>query len=388
MEIREWLKANPPPAVSVSGDSLDALIVTGRKWQAQLASGRWVGVHWPKEFGGRDGSLVDAAIVQEELARVNSPQILGLFGLTMVGPVLIKHGTVAQQERFLPRILDASEIWCQGFSEPQAGSDLAAVVTKASSGYNSKGEQGFFLSGRKVWTSFAQVADWCFVLCRTSRETRQHEGLTYLLVPMRQQGELAQGIMVRPLKQITGDEEFNEVTFEDVFVPAANVVGAIGDGWRIAISTLMYERVILTFARHVQSEAILRSILKEPGSLTISELAEAVSTALAVRALAYEHLTAYAGGGKEPGAEGSLDKLFWSESFQELTRLALKRDGRNGVVTHVTSTTSGNDGRFDNPSLSARLYLYSLGRTIAAGTSEIQKSIIAERVLKLPRGDR
>jgi len=339
-----------------------------------LAASNWVGVHWPTEYGGRGLSLVEEAVLQEELVNVSAPQLLGLFGLTMVGPVLIKHGTKEQKEKYLSKILTAEEIWCQGFSEPGAGSDLAAIKTKAV-----KAEGGFKITGQKVWTSFAHIADWCFILCRTGRTGRtgeggkKHEGLTYLLVSMK-----TPGITVRPLRQISGDDEFNEVFFEDVFVPDDAVVGSVGEGWKIAISTLMFERVVLTFSRQLQSEVAIRDMLKrydqKKHSHLKAELDRLVINACAVRALAYEHLIEYSNG-KTPGAEGSLDKLFWSESFQEIAKLALKF---NGVAAALSENSKENGDDMHR-------YLYSRGRTIAAGTSEIQRSIIAERLLGLPK---
>lgn len=366
-EFRAWLAQNIPPGYA-DDPSLATFVKVGRDWQRTLASGNWVAVHWPAEYGGRSLSLVEEAIVQEELVRVSAPQLLGLFGLTMVGPVLIQHGSAEQKKRFLSKILDASEIWCQGFSEPAAGSDLAAIKTRAQ-----PVDGGFSVSGQKVWTSFAHLADWCFVLCRTSEEGQKHKGLSYLLINMK-----SKGIEVRPLKQISGDEEFNEVFFDNVFVPKENVVGQVGDGWKIAISTLMYERVVLTFARQLQSEVALRSLIERHHGASDGEmqaqLAKEIARACAVRALAYEHLLQYAGG-KSPGPEGSLDKLFWSESFQSISKLALKFAGPDAAR-----------GELD-PKLGAEVhrYLYSRGRTIAAGTSEIQRNIIADRVLGLPR---
>lgn len=365
--FRAWLTEHAPPSYGHDA-SLGTFIRIGREWQKTLASGGWVGVHWPAEFGGRSLSLVEEAIVQEELVRVNSPQLLGLFGLTMVGPVLIRHGSSEQKKRYLSKILDASEIWCQGFSEPAAGSDLAAIKTRAQST-----DGGFLVNGQKVWTSFAHLADWCFVLCRTSDEDQKHKGLSYLLIDMK-----SKGIEVRPLKQISGDEEFNEVFFDQVFVPKENVVGNVGEGWKIAISTLMYERVVLTFARQLQSEVALRGLIERQHSNTDGELqaqlAREISRACAVRALAYEHLMHYAGG-KAPGPEGSLDKLFWSESFQSIAKLALKYAGAESARGELDAKSASDVHR----------YLYSRGRTIAAGTSEIQRNIIADRILGLPK---
>jgi alkylation response protein AidB-like acyl-CoA dehydrogenase len=365
--FREWLAQNPVPEAH-DQTSLDEFQRVGRAWQRTLSGGGWLGTHWPKEYGGRGLSLVEEAIVQEELVRVGAPQILGLFGLTMVGPVLISHGTDNQKTKFLSKILSGDEIWCQGFSEPGAGSDLAAVKARAV-----PVEGGYELSGQKIWTSFAHIADFCFVLCRTSESSRKHEGLSYLLVDMK-----SKGITTRPLQQISGDKEFNEVFFDSVFVPSENLVGKEGDGWRIAISTLMFERVVLTFARQLQSETALRDLLTrvtpETALTTKVDLARSVVDACATRALAYSHLMEYAKGAT-PGPEGSLDKLLWSEAFQRLCKVALALDGSN-VALGEQGETSGAD---------VHRYLYSRGRTIAAGTSEIQRSIIAERILELPR---
>ncbi len=368
-DFRDWLARNPAPQ-GASHASLDEFQRIGREWQRRLSESKWLAVHWPAEYGGRSLSLVEEAIIQEELVRVNAPQVLGLFGLTMVGPVLIKHGTPQQRERYLQRILSADDIWCQGFSEPGAGSDLAAVKTRARQDQN-----GFYVSGQKVWTSFAHIADFCFLICRTSDESKKHMGLSYLLVDMK-----SPGISVRPLKQISGDEEFNEVFFDEVFVPNENLVGKAGDGWQIAISTLMYERVVLTFARQIQSEVALRRILSDHASSfsesEIEQFGMLLSDACAVRALAYEHLLHYAAG-NAPGPEGSLDKLFWSESFQEIARFALRYHSAQRQLQPEHSHSELEEA--------LHRYLYSRGRTIAAGTSEIQKGIIAERVLGLPR---
>lgn len=386
--FRSWLQDNPPPQSNAGGShakdaALETFIGVGREWQRRLASGSWLGVHWPSAFGGRGLPLIYEAVVQEELVRANSPQLLGLFGISMVGPILIEYGTEAQQRRFLSRILSGDEIWCQGFSETEAGSDLSAVKTSAKrrEAGGSSGGDGFIVNGHKVWTSFAHVADWCFLLCKSFDGQSRYDGFTYLLVDMR-----SPGISVRPLRQMSGEAEFNEVLFDDVFVPVENLVGNEGDGWKIAISTLMYERVILTFARQLQSETLLRReiLSRDIDQLSDSQLdqfATHVASLSACRALAYEHLLSYGnpssgGSGKnvvKPGAEGSLDKLAWTESFQDLCKFILELDGENGVFSED-----------ENPNMLR--YLYSRGRSIAAGTSEIQRNIIAERLLGLPKG--
>jgi alkylation response protein AidB-like acyl-CoA dehydrogenase len=366
-DFRKWLKGEASfiAAANVRAThSLEEFIVVGREWQERLFKERWVGLHWPVEFGGRGLTLIEEAVIQGELAANQAPQILGLFGLTMVGPVLIKHGTLLQQQRFLRKILSGEEIWCQGFSEPNAGSDLTAISTRAE-----RDSDGYRIYGSKIWTSFAQIASWCFLLTRTTSLSTlkeggegRHAGLSYLVVEMKRAE-----IKVQPLKQITGDDEFNQLFFDGVKVPFENLIGEEGDGWRIAIATLMHERMVLTFKRHVQSETLLRKLLAISNNQSVIHH---VVNACAVRALSYEHVKEYASG-KAPGPEGSLDKLFWSETFQELCTSYLDKVREGNLVS---------DFQF-----AEHQYLYSRGRSIAAGTSEIQRTIIADRILKLPR---
>lgn len=366
-DFRAWLKSNPPPAMPARR-TMDDFVNISRGWQQKLAAERFVAVHWPEEFGGRGLSIVEEALIQEQLAEAGSPQLVNLFGLTMVGPVLIQHGTQAQKKRFLPKILSAEEIWCQGFSEPEAGSDLAALKTQGT-----LNDDHWLVSGQKIWTSFARHAEWIFLLVRTDVEAKKHQGLSYFLLKMD-----TPGIDVRPLVQISGDDEFNEVFFDKVPIPQEQIVGKPGEGWKIAISTLMYERVILTFARHLQSERALHELKRY-----ISTDAERIefgrlkAESMAVRALALSHLVEYSDN-NPPGPEGSYDKLGWSESFQRIAKFALKLQGASGVLVN-------GPGCLDDGSVQHN-YLYSRGRTIAAGTSEIQRSIISERILGLPKG--
>ncbi len=369
-DFRKWLSANPPPKLDGRVE-LARFVEVSRSWQRKLAGERWIAVHWPEQYGGRGLTLLDEAVLQECLAQAASPQLINLFGLTMVGPVLIKHGSAEQKARFLQKILTAEELWCQGFSEPEAGSDLASLKTVAVAGAT-----GWEVSGQKVWTSFAQYADWCFLLVRSDLAAQKHKGLSYLLVPMK-----TPGIEVRPLTQISGDQEFNEVFFDKVPVAREHLVGQPGEGWRIAISTLMYERVVLTFSRHLQSEQMLFEIgriLKDRPCERSEHLrfGQLIAESMAVRAMALSHLVNY-GEATVPGPEGSLDKLSWSESFQRIVSFALELLGPAGALTGGPSAVE--EGRYQHQ------YLYSRGRTIAAGTSEIQRNIIAERILGLPK---
>jgi alkylation response protein AidB-like acyl-CoA dehydrogenase len=297
----------------------------------------------------------------------------------MGGPVLIAHGTETQKQRYLKNILTADEIWCQGFSEPNAGSDLAALKTRA----ELDGDD-FVVNGQKVWTSFARYADWCMLLVRTDPSAPKHRGITFLLVDMR-----SPGVSVRPLKQINGDEDFNEVFFEDVRVPRENVVGEINQGWDIAITTLMHERQTLTFSRQLQSRVALDELLRRVRARSSrgapvtadpvmrQKLAAAYIDSQTMKYTALRNFTRALRGGV-PGPEGSIEKLFWSEMYQRMLETALETLGPHAqLVAH--SPHAVDDGRW------AHLYLYSRGRTIAAGSSEIQRNIIAERMLGLPR---
>ncbi len=375
-DLRAWLTANPP---GPEPESLDAWVAYGKDWQRRLFEAGWCGVHWPAEYGGRGASVIEQILFEEEMARAQAPLLINLAGLTMGGPVLIAHGTEAQKQRHLKRILAADEIWCQGFSEPNAGSDLAALKTRAVLDGDS-----FVVNGQKVWTSFARYADWCMLLVRTDPEAPKHRGITFLLVDMR-----SPGISVRPLRQISGEDDFNEVFFEDVRVPRANVIGAINGGWDIAITTLMHERQTLTFSRQLQSRRALHDLLalarrptrgaplaRDP--LARQQLAAAYIDSEAMRYTALRNLTRVLRGGV-PGPEGSIEKLFWSEMYQRMLEGALALQGPFGQLMQG-SPHAVDDGRWGH------LMLYSRGRTIAAGSSEIQRNIIAERVLGLPRG--
>jgi len=374
-ELRSWLEAHP---LAPEPEDMGAWVAHGKAWQRQLYEAGWCGVHWPKAYGGRGASLIEQIIFQEEMARIRAPQLINLAGLTMGGPVLIAHGTEAQKQRYLQKILAAEEIWCQGFSEPNAGSDLAALRTRAV-----PDGDDFVVNGQKVWTSFARYADWCMLLVRTDPDAPKHKGITFLLVDMH-----SPGVTVRPLKQISGDEDFNEVFFEDVRVPRGNVVGAVNSGWDIAITVLMHERQTLTYSRQLQSRVALEQLLtlarhwpdgaplaQQP--LARQQLAAAVIDSEAMRYTALRNLTRVLRGG-EPGPEGSVEKLFWSEMYQRMLEHGVSLLGPFGALLrgspHVVD-----EGRWPH------LMLYSRGRTIAAGSSEIQRNIIAERVLGLPR---
>src|SRR6266545_3202879 len=234
-EFRSWLAANHPGEVP---EDENYAFEFRRKWQAKLHKGGWAGISWPKEFGGRGATLIEQAIFSEEMVRANAPSPANVLGLVMGGPVVIHHGTDEQKQRYLEPILSAKEIWCQGFSEPEAGSDLASLKTRAV-----KRNGGWAVTGQKVWTTLAHVAKWCMLVARTDPDAPKHQGLTYFLMDMEQEG-----VEVKPLRQITGEAEFNEIFMEEARIPDENVIGGVGNGWMVAITTLMHERTGIAFA--------------------------------------------------------------------------------------------------------------------------------------------
>jgi alkylation response protein AidB-like acyl-CoA dehydrogenase len=376
-ELRAWLERNPP---GPEPERLDEWVAYGKAWQRKLYEAGWCGIAWPQAYGGRGATLIEQCIFQEEMAHARTPLLINLAGLTMGGPVLIAHGTEEQKQRHLKKILAADEIWCQGFSEPNAGSDLAALKTRAV-----LDGDDFVVNGQKVWTSFARYADWCMLLVRTDPDAPKHKGITFLLADMR-----SPGVTVRPLKQINGDDDFNEVFFEDVRVPRKNIIGEVNGGWDIAITTLMHERATLTFSRQLQSRVALGDMLTlarrwprngRPAvedALVRQQLAQALIESDVIKYTAYRSLTKTLRGGV-PGPEGSMEKLFWSEMYQRMLEIPLSIEGPYAQLLKG-SAHAPDGGQWPH------LMLYSRGRTIAAGSSEIQRSIIAERVLGLPRG--
>jgi len=370
-EFRAWLKVNVPAPWKGSttaesrGESIDYL----RRWQKKLFEGGWAGISWPKQFGGRGATLMEQAIFQEELALADAPHLIGTIGLSLVGPTIIALGTPEQKQRYLPPILSGDEIWCQGFSEPNAGSDLASLGTKAV-----RDGDDFIVNGQKIWTSFADIAHCCLLLVRTDFEAPKHKGITCLLVDMQ-----TPGISVRPLRQMTGESGFNEVFFSDVRVPAANVLGQINQGWNTAIAALMNERANLgtgiqvLFKRNLNALiARARSMGRTSDPLVRQKLAQAYLELEILRLNTNRALTSLSKSGI-PGAEGSIQKLYWSEMNQRTQQIAQEILGSYGQLADF------DDGIWQFAYLRAR------GNTIEAGTSEIQRNIIAERVLGLPR---
>jgi alkylation response protein AidB-like acyl-CoA dehydrogenase len=377
-EVRQWLEANLPDdlrgrafaASRADHDEVRRL----RAWQRKMYEAGYVGMDWPREFGGRGATLVEQVILYQEMARAESPQFVNRGGLSMLGPTLMKHGTAAQQRRFLPKILTAEEIWCQGFSEPNAGSDLANLQTRAVL----EGDH-FVVNGQKVWTSMAHVADWCFLLVRTDPAAPKHKGISFLLVDM-----TTPGITVRPLRQMTGEAEFNETFLDNVRVPVENLVGRLNEGWGVALTTLAYERDLLTFIRHISLRNALQRLLalaRKCGAasdpVVRQKLARLWIGEQALQLNAYRSLTRILRGG-QPGPEGSTSKLYWSHLDQQLAQVATEILGPYAQI-ETGSRWAPDDGQWEFYALLAQ------ASGIRAGTSEILRNILGERVLGLPK---
>jgi len=363
-EVRSWLAANDPGPEPERDE--DAHFQWRREFQRRLAQAGLAAVHWPKEYGGRSASVTESAIFYEELARSGAPLPANVLGILLAGPTIMVWGDDRQKQRYLAPILTAEEIWCQGFSEPEAGSDLASLKTKAVKDGNE-----WVITGQKVWTSGAQFSKWCMLLARTDPEAPKHKGLTYFILDMEQEG-----VQVRPLRQITGQPEFNELFLEGARVPDENVLGGVGNGWRVALTTLMNERAGLAFFLQVRMRQLLDKLLAEAASRGLlareevaAKLGELHLKAEVLRLTSYRNLTAIERYG-QPGPEGSLTKWIWSQSNQELTQFAVDLLGPQALQA-------------DNP-WSYEL-LRSRGNTIEGGTTEILKNIVAERVLGLPK---
>jgi alkylation response protein AidB-like acyl-CoA dehydrogenase len=372
-EVRDWLAAHVevPPRFEAIADEVEF----GRRWQAELAAGRWVGIHWPAEYGGRGASPVEVAIFNMEYARSRALQPINRVGINLAGPTLLAHGTADQKQRWLPAILTADELWCQLFSEPNAGSDLASLQTRAV-----RVDDGWLLSGQKVWTSYAQFARWGICLARTDADAPKHKGISYLVVDMQ-----SPGIEVRPLVQITGDAEFNEVFFDEVFVPDDQLVGALHNGWAVANTTLAHERgTAFPFKEQVVHEVYLDELwhlASAQGLLDDVEIADSLAQSfveLRVLRLHNWRTLSRLAKGSEPGAESSVTKLAWTDMTQALSQRALDVVGRAAPLWW---------GAHDNPGEGfwQRQWLWSKAASIAGGTSEVQRTIIGDRLLGLPR---
>ena len=376
-DICSWLHEHLPweygKGLPPRFDDLAEEVAFGREWQGQLAAERWVGVTWPEIYGGRQAGPTEHFIVQEELARARAPELVGRIGVNLAGPTLLTHGTEEQRQRWLPGILSADQLWCQLFSEPGAGSDLASVTTRAT-----PVEGGWVLDGQKVWTSYAQFADWGVCLARSDPDAPKHRGLSYLVVDMH-----APGVDVRPLLQLTGDAEFNEVFLEGVFVPTDQLIGAEHDGWTVANSTLSHERGTnpRQLVIHIQLLEELLAMAAEGSAFDDVRLRQRLAEAyVEVRIFQPHNLRSVSrlAKGLDPGPEGSALKLYWSEMSKRMHETAMAVLGGSASLWKGAEHAQG-DGMWQ------RSWLYYQASSVWAGTNEIQRTILGERVLGLPR---
>jgi alkylation response protein AidB-like acyl-CoA dehydrogenase len=370
-EIREWLRTNLTGRFA----GLRGLGGPGREhesfedrleWERHMASAGWTCVGWPVEHGGRGATLSQQVIFHEEYAAANAPARVNHLGEQLLGPTLIACGTPEQQRRFLPEIAAVRELWCQGYSEPGAGSDLASVSTKATL----EGDE-WVISGQKIWTSLAHVADWCFVLARTDPDSSRHKGLSYLLVPMNQEG-----VEVRPIRQLTGTSEFNEVFFTDARTPADLVVGPVGDGWRVAMRTLSFERGVATLGQQIGFRRELDNLValaKENGTIDDPLILDQLTRARVELDVMHAHARRTLG--SDDSGVASVSKLLWAQWHRELGEIAMRVRGASGLTTPEPDTVDEWQA----------LFLFSRSDTIYGGSNEVQRNIIADRVLGLPR---
>ncbi len=363
-ELRAWLEENNPGEEPEGDDR--ATFEFRREWQRKLADAGYAGLSWPEQYGGRGATLIEQAIFNEEIVRAKAPQMANVLGLVMGGPVVIAHGTDEQKERYLKPILTADEIWCQGFSEPESGSDLASLKTRA---VKSNGE--WVVTGQKVWTTYAHEAKWCMLVARTDTDAPKHKGLTYFLMDMEQDA-----VQVRPLRQITGEAEFNELFIEEARIPDENIVGGEGNGWTVAITTLMHERAGLALGLQVQLKIAIGELMDEIRERGLEDdpvvrqrIAQVYIESECVRLNASRGLTKTMKTGI-PGPEGSLTKWQWSDANQALTELAMDVRGPEAPIVDSDWTYR---------------FLRARANSIEGGTTEILKNIVAERVLGLPK---
>ncbi|MBI1736925.1 MAG: acyl-CoA dehydrogenase [Candidatus Rokubacteria bacterium] len=383
-QVRAWLKDNMPREwtrrVMASSDvprpeAYEFL----REWQRKMYDAGWVGLTWPKAYGGRGLTFMEEMIVQQEMALAKAPPILNILGVGMAGPTIIAYGTDEQKQRYVSKILSCEEIWCQGYSEPNAGSDLASLQTRAV-----KDGDHWVVNGQKVWTSLAHRADYMMLLARTDPDAPRHKGITYFLLDLH-----APGVTVKPLRQITGDAEFNEVFFDNVRVPASRVLGGVNNGWAVGMTTLMYERLALGFGLQVRLRIALdglvelaRKMEKNGRALTKDavmrqKIAQLWIDTEALRYTGARGITKLLRG-EMPGPEASAGKMGWVDTHQRIQELAMEIQGPYAQLTR------GSDWAQEG-GVWQYTFLRSRANSIEGGTTEIQKNIIGERVLGLPK---
>jgi alkylation response protein AidB-like acyl-CoA dehydrogenase len=392
-EIRRWLEDNLPPGWFTEGFELSGheREQFNKEWPQRLHEGGWICASWPKDYGGRGLSLWESVVLVEEFARAGAPMRADFFGDTLVGPTILQWGTEEQKKAFLPPILAGKMAWCQGFSEPESGSDLASLRTRA----HLDGDE-WVINGQKVWTTQAQDADYVFLLARTDPSTSKHAGISYLLVPMRQPG-----VEIRPIVQVDGSAEFNEVFFSDARAPAANVVGGVGEGWKVAMTTLGFERGTSATTSHRRFEKELDTILavarangRHLDPTIRQRLVRAHTKVQIMRINGLRQFSNQVLGRKDPDMArlSALNKIFWSEYHQEVMELAIDVLGMDGQVLTGTDDeqmipgVGRRRGTRDYPvSPLQAAFFFSRSETIWGGTAEIQRNIVGERVLGLPK---
>jgi alkylation response protein AidB-like acyl-CoA dehydrogenase len=381
MRVREWLEANQPPPLTADERehiSEDLLWERNKKWHKKLYAGGWIGLSWPKEYGGRGATFIEQVIFQQELARLNLPMGINFLGIIMNGPALMQWGTEEQKKRYLQPILEADEIWCEGMSEPGAGSDLAAIQTRA----ELQGDS-FIVNGQKVWTTVAQRSQFCQLFVRTDPNVPKHKGMSALIVDMR-----SPGVTVKPLRQITGDAEFNEIFFEDVRVPKENLLGPLNAGWQVLVATLMHERFGISESM-AGSEVILTQLVELAKTIPFNgamaaadddvrqQIAQFACEAAAKKYNGLRSLTKRLKG-QQPGAESSIGKLVSTDLSQRMTKFASRLLGAYATLERHSMFAPDGDW--------TRRQLWSEALTIAGGSSAVQKNMIGERILQLPKG--
>lgn len=379
-ELRSWLEQNLPEGwlesqqLPENEEELGAFL---RTWQKTLSDSRWAAIAWPEKYGGRDATLMEEIIYHQEMVRVKAPPLVNYVGLHMVGPTLMQIGTTEQQQKYIPKILSGEEVWCQGYSEPNAGSDLAAVQTTAV-----KQGDKWIINGQKIWTSFAHFADRCFLVARTSKGEKKHHGITCFLLDMNQPG-----VEVRPIIQMNGEHDFNEVYLNDAVAYDTEIIGQLDDGWRVTIALLMHERTgigaqVFSLEQQFSELVSLMQQTTEDGEPLIAKadvrkrLFQLYMKQRGSLLNYYRNLTKQLKVG-HPGVEGSMDKLFVSEVTKELFSEAISLQGHRGMLWKEDAISGSNYWQTN--------YLYSFGQTIGGGTSEIQRNTIAERILGLPK---
>jgi alkylation response protein AidB-like acyl-CoA dehydrogenase len=377
-EVVAWLEENLSgefAAVRGRGGTGDegSLIEERKAWERRLGEGGWIGIGWPKESGGRGLPLTQQVIFYEEYARAGGPGRIGHMSEGLLAPTVIAYGTEEQKQRILPPILKGEEIWCQGYSEPNAGSDLANVQTKA----RLEGDE-WVIDGQKVWTSWAEWADWCFVVCRTDPDSQRHKGLAYLLVPMK-----GKGIEIRPIIQITGDAEFSEVFFDGARTAKENILGAPGEGWKIALATLSFERGASTLGQQMGFRSELGEIIetaKRNGRAEDPVIRQRLADAwIGLEIQRYNALRTLGDSGEAANRAAMITKIFWATWHRNLGKLAMDVLGPESEIAEKAP--------YDLTKLQ-RMYLFTRSDTVYAGSNQIQRNIISERVLEMPREPR